>query len=91
MIKGFSEEVVEAVWRKGIIIPDRDPNVYRKDKCGATIHRASRERENVYAWEIDHIIPNGSDELHNLRPLQWENNIAKGDNLDGRWTCKVVN
>ena len=44
-------------------------------------------RDSQYGWEIDHIRPvanGGSDEISNLRPLQWENNAAK---QDGRPVC----
>ena len=35
-------------------------------------------RGSIYGWEIDHIKPKkdgGSDDLSNLRPLQWEANL----------------
>ncbi len=90
-IEKMSEELVEAVWCKGAVIPGKNHNIYRKDMCGATMHRDLRNRENIYAWEIDHINPNGPTQLYNLRPLQWENNLEKGDSPDGSWKCKVDN
>ncbi len=42
-----------------------------------------------YAWEIDHIDPNGNDEITNLQPLQWENNRHKSNNYPN-WNCKVT-
>jgi len=45
-------------------------------------------RQSEYGWEIDHINPvanNGSDDLYNLQPLYWGNNLDKGDSLN--WSC----
>jgi hypothetical protein len=87
----FSPEKVQQVWEKGTIVPNIDPNVWRKDYCGAWINRPSHNgrRENPvdYEWEIDHINPNGSDDISNLRPLQWKNNLDKGE---GRLACPVT-
>lgn len=86
--KSFDEKTILAVWNKGAIVSGWDSAKYRKDKCGAQI-TFSRYGNIDYTdgWEVDHITPNGSDELSNLRPLQWENNRAKSDKLDGSWTC----
>jgi len=87
----FSPEKVRQVWEKGTIVPNVDPHVLRKDHCGAWINRTSHngKRENPvdYEWEIDHINPNGGDDISNLRPLQWKNNTAKGE---GRLDCAVT-
>jgi len=87
----FSPEKVEQVWQKGTALQGIDPNIWRKDACGAWIYHASHNgrRENPvdYEWEIDHINPNGGDDIANLRPLQWKNNLAKGE---GRLTCAVT-
>ena len=77
---GISEKMIQDVWEKGIIVPMYDPQKWRKDQCGAWIsHSQYGNRESQYGWEIDHISPGGADILSNLRPLQWQNNVAKSD------------
>jgi len=85
----FSDEKIQQVWEKGKVVSNNDPNIYRKDECGAWINRAAYgKRDSQYGWEIDHINPNGGDDLSNLRPLQWENNLDKSDKK--RLTCVVT-
>ena len=83
MIKTYSEAVIQSVWEKGIAISTHSPSNFRKDKCGAWMDwNKYGDRKSKLGWEIDHIIPdsqNGSDELDNFQPLQWENNVEKGD------------
>jgi hypothetical protein len=84
----FSDEKVQKVWEKGHVDSNNDPNVWRKDDCTAWMKRSLYgNRESEYGWEIDHINPNGGDELPNLRPLQWKNNLDKGD---GPLKCNVT-
>jgi hypothetical protein len=80
----FSDAQVQQVWEKGS--PTYDSANWRKDCCGAWIRRGARgNRSSDYGWEIDHIDPNGGDDIRNLQPLQWENNAAKANQL--RWNC----
>ena len=87
----FSDETVQKVWEKGEVVGGNDPNEWRQDQCSAWIGREYYgDRSSEYGWEIDHITPEsegGGDELSNLRPLQWENNVSK---QAGRLTCPVT-
>lgn len=79
---------IQQVWEKGLIIPGNDFQIWRRDQCGAWIGRNYYgNRNSEYGWEIDHINPSVGDDLANLRPLQWENNVSKSD---GRLTCPVT-
>lgn len=81
----FDDATKQAVWHKGQAVAGYDAAKHRKDECGAWMSWSDYgNRDTVYGWEIDHINPGGSDALSNLRPLQWENNLAKSD---GRLTC----
>lgn len=79
----FSEDIKKAVWAKAQIVEGYDPNSIRKDPCGAFIiwgHYANRGSD--YGWEIDHVYPEalgGDENIFNLRAMQWENNVSKGN------------
>jgi hypothetical protein len=87
----YAEELIQAVWEKGNIVPNNDPTKWRKDDCQAWIGRlAYGDRNSQYGWEIDHITPEsqgGTDQLSNLRPLQWQNNAAR---QEGNEECAVA-
>ena len=84
--KDFSKEEEKAVWEKAAIVAGKNPDKVRKDKCGAIIHFDKYgKRKSPQGWEVDHIIPVakcGGDELENLQPLHWRNNVAKDDDPD---------
>ena|SRR2546425_1209888 len=87
----IDQKTVLAVWQKGRVVGNNDAAKWRQDECGAWIgFDFYGNRNSQYGWEIDHIVPvdkGGSDALSNLRPLQWENNAAKGT---GRLQCAVT-
>ena len=76
-------ETIDYVWEKGLVVDGYNPELYRKDYSGAWISRkAYGDRESVLGWEIDHVYPTskgGTNEDVNLRPINWRNNISKGD------------
>lgn len=81
----IDDSIVQSVWEKGIVVEGFDSSQIRKDSCGAFIVRTQyKNRNSDYGWEIDHVYPKskgGDDNLVNLRPIQWENNVKKGDSF----------
>lgn len=86
---GWSANEISLVWQKATIDRSLDPKQYRRDVCGALIcYLDYGKRNSNYGWEVDHIHPvakGGSDRFENLQPMQWENNVEKGD---GPLYCK---
>lgn len=88
----FDLATINAVWGKAVVVAGYDPNVWRKDTCGAWMRRTDYGQTTDYGWEIDHIRPvslGGGDELSNLQPLQWANNRHKSDSYP-KWACKIA-
>jgi len=82
----YSEEIIQKVWEKADVAPGHNPDIMRKDECEAWISRQHYGmRSSEYGWEIDRIKPlsrGGTDELSNLRALQWQNRATKrGDSI----------
>lgn len=81
----MDEETILKVWNKGKIDSNNDSKIWRKDEQNAWIkfsEYGNVNSETNYGWEIDHIVAQdngGSDNLSNLRPLQWKNNRLKSD------------
>lgn len=77
------ELTIDIIWQKGLVVDGYNPNLYRQDYSGAWISReAYGDRESILGWEIDHVYPvakGGTNEDVNLRPINWKNNLSKGD------------
>lgn len=90
-MKNFTEQELDRIFSKGTPIDDCNGNELRLDAVGAFIKRSSYGRDDEkYGWEVDHIVPEDLLRKHkvpqklidneiNLRPLNWKNNVSKGD------------
>jgi hypothetical protein len=91
--KEYDINTLWSIWKKGKIVPGYNPDRYRKDACDAWIEWPKHGKEGVktsFSWEVDHITPvasGGTDDLSNLRPLQWLNNRMRSDNP---LTCSIT-
>lgn len=83
----MDERTINNVWGRATTVEGFDPNQFRKDACGAWIIRNHYGlRNSIYGWEIDHVYPialGGGDDDDNLRAMQWENNMSKGNDYPG--------
>ncbi len=81
----MDENLIKKVWEKAIRVDGFDSDTIRKDCCGALILKTEYGNHNSkFGWEIDHVYPlsrGGNDDILNLRPMQWENNVAKGNSF----------
>ena len=83
-----TQEFLDSVWEKGRKVKGHSPNTWRKDQCGAWIKKSDHgDRDSQFGWEVDRITAGGAYSLTNCRPLQWENNVSKGN---GRLKCSIT-
>lgn len=78
----YSDEILLAVWAKGNEVPGYDSRIWRQDFAGAWMRYDHFGMKDIYGWQIDHRCPRakgGADDIENLYPLQWENNLEKSD------------
>ena len=87
----ITPELKLAVWNKAKIEEGYNPDLFRKDACGAWISwNHYGVKDNLYGWEIDHICPQDllkglgySEEeiwnINNLRAIQCMNNRSKSN------------
>lgn len=92
----WTEKEIQTIWEKATPCPPNDPNVWRKDQCGAWINRkmygaaSQGEAHTSYKWQVDHKKPDskgGADVVSNARPLQWYNNDYR---QNGRLVKKIT-
>ena len=75
----FNAATEQAVWQRGRPIDGYDADVWHHDAFGKVMKRSEYgNRDSEHGWEIDHILPlvqGGSNDLSNLRPLNWRSNV----------------
>ena len=83
----FSKETIEKVWLHARAATELDPEVWRKDECGAWIRREHYGREDSeFGWNIVNVSAGEPDALENLRPMHHANRY---DRANRRARCKV--
>lgn len=79
----IDDQKINEIWERTSKVEGFDPAQFRKDACGAWIIRNHYGlRTSIYGWEVDHVYPQslgGDDNDANLRAMQWENNLSKGE------------
>ena len=77
----MNPDMKDHVWIKAREIPGWSPLVWRWDDYGRVIRYGDYgNRYSRYGWEIDHVDPKsqgGTDDLSNLRPLNWVSNLQR--------------
>lgn len=98
----LNDELKLQIWERGQIVEGKDPSKIRKDACDAWIKFDEYgNTKSPYGWQVDHIIPRKKlanegfsccaiDNIVNLRPLQWENNLSKGDDYPYYQSAKTA-
>jgi len=78
----WTRDEIRAVWERAAVDSVHDSRLYRKDACGSWIQFCQHGNlEDQYGWGIEHIVPvakGGTDDLSNLRPLNWKNHRGMG-------------
>jgi hypothetical protein len=79
--KPFKASVIQAVWQKAEVSKEFPP--LRVDRFGGLMfEHGYGSTGSKFGWEIDHsraVDQGGGDDLQNLQPLQWSNNLIKAD------------
>ncbi len=78
----FSDNDLALIWSKGNVESGYNADRFRKDDYGRWMERGEYgNRQHKWGWEVDHIRRDrhgGSNQLSNLRPLNWESNVNRG-------------
>ena len=97
----YTEKQLDNIFAQVRPISGLNQKEWGLDASNAIICRASYGREDeFFGWEVDHIVPRTllesckvPDELidneMNLRPLNWNNNVSKGDNYP-KYDIRIV-
>jgi len=82
----MDDHLVEQTWRNGRVVSGFDPGEWRKDECGAWMHRDQHDAESEFGWRALKIRPGPAEDAGSLRPFHWQNSY---DIENGRAVCHV--
>lgn len=74
----------DKVWEKGIIVPGKNKDIWRKDYEGNNIKYKEYNTTTKYSWNIHHKkdkVLDGSDDIINLVPRREKSNKSDGAKL----------
>jgi hypothetical protein len=73
MMEKLNIGMIERVWNRGLptITLDSDPEIWRKDHCGAWIKRAEFGKHSQFGWEI------GGARI----PVHWQNHASQNERI----------
>lgn len=78
----MNEDMMRKIWEKASQIEGLDPDLFRKDACGAIMSWSHFGQNTSFGWVVDHIYPKskgGDDNEANLRAMNIANDRSKGD------------
>lgn len=84
----YNATLLQQIWEQARATQDRDPDEWRKDQCGAWIHRSHYDDPNSdFGWKILNVVPGSDDSPGNLQAFHRENDF---DLANGRPQCSVT-
>lgn len=84
----YDAELIQRVWEQARATQDRDPDEWRKDQCGAWIHRGHYNSPvSEYGWKIVNVVPGGENKPVNLEAFHRDNGF---DLANGHAKCAVT-
>lgn len=84
----YSSAAVQAVWDKARVMSNRNSDVWRRDQCGAWLHREQyNNHKSDYGWKILKVAAGGRNEVEHLHPFHCNNAF---DIANGKPQCRVT-
>ena len=71
-MSNFSDEIVDKVWRKGRTLDGWNSDEYRLDAAGAIMVKSHRGTDDIYDWEIDHVLPKAKMQEFGIPEEKWD-------------------
>jgi hypothetical protein len=83
----YDAQTIASVWEKARVMPDQDPVQWRRDACGAWMHRDQYGGAGEYGWRIENVAAGGRYASEDLQPYHHANGY---DIENARPRCRVA-